>query len=131
MLLAPERTGIREIEGMRRRYKELAAHEHFSIIEELRAVPNSRRGEHFIGSSIGQAIGAARAIERLKPDLRRAKQLNVDAESLNKRISNYAITLEKSSEALDRLRDELGENTPKVAPCKFRGDESKSAGGRQ
>ena len=128
LMLAPEQTGIRDVDAMLNNYKEIAAEEFSLSIEKLRAVPNARRVDFFIEQEVTPAIRTACQIQRLKPDETRAEELNIDRESLLARIGKYAEQLEKSSEALDRLRDEFGSIVPRAVTCRFRGDASKAPG---
>lgn len=128
LLLAPEQTGFRDVESLFSNYKEVAANEFSTSIEGLREVPNARRVDHFIERLVSPAIKTARQIQRLKPNEVRAAELEVDTASLIGRIARHAEILEKSSEALDRLRDEFGSNVHRPVACRFRGDSSKAPG---
>lgn len=68
-------------------------------------------------STIGSAERRAKDISFLKPT--EAAAAGVDLESLLKRPRVHAETMGKVADALEKLHEELGMDTPRVRPCDF------------
>jgi hypothetical protein len=121
LLLDPSFTNIRDVNEMKRRYKEIAADTLSKSVESLRGVPNAKRAEHFVSTQIEPAIKRAYAIAQLNPNAEKATELGVDVTRLKARIRNHGDNLVKSGEALNKLIDEYAGETPRSAVAQFRG----------
>lgn len=87
------------------------------IFVGLEAVPDAHRAMHFLGDSLDSKIRVARSLSKLSLDPTVTQELGVNAASLVKRNTAYFKSLEKSREALDRHRNEIGTTSVRARPC--------------
>ena len=89
-------------------------------IQALSQVPDLQRERHFIDNPLLDAERLARNIKDLNPSTVEAERLNIDANSLKKRLNDYHRQIGKFSDALNTLHDERGSSASRATTCTIR-----------
>lgn len=104
LLFDPANTGIGTFEDFKAKAKETALREAVEAAAGVSEVPNSRRPDHFKTTHLDQAARKALQLSRLELDADRAAELKVKStESLQKRLADYASSLDKTGQALEKI----------------------------
>ena len=104
LLFDPANTGIGTFEEFKTKAKETALRESVEAVSGLSAVPNSRRPDHLRTTHLDQCARKARQLSSLELDAERAETLKVKSpESLKKRLADYASSLDKTGQALQKI----------------------------
>ena len=104
LLFDPANTGIGTFDDFKAKAKETALREAVEAVTELSEVPNSRRPDHLRTTHLDQCARKARQLSRLNLDPDRAAALKVKSpENLQKRLANYASSLDKTGQALEKI----------------------------
>ena len=104
LLFDPANTGVRTFDEFKGRAKETALRESVEAISGLSEVPNARRPGHVKTTHLDQCARKARQLSRLDLSESRAEQLKVKSpESLQKRLADYATSLDKTGLALEKI----------------------------
>lgn len=90
--------------------------------EALQAVPDHNRAVHFLTQTVSKAERRAKDVSFLKPTEAQATAAGVSLESLLKRTRTHAETMGKVADALEKLQEERGTDTPPVRACDFNVD---------
>ena len=104
LLFDPANTGIGTFEDFKAKAKETALREAVEAVVGLSEVPNSRRPDHLKTTHLDQCARKALQLSRLDLDPDRAAELKVKSpESLQKRLADYASSLDKTGQALEKI----------------------------
>ncbi|MCI5048048.1 MAG: hypothetical protein MRY59_11135 [Aquisalinus sp.] len=104
LLFDPANTGVETFDEFKGKAKETALRESVEAISGLSQVPNARRPDHVKTTHLDQCARKARQLSRLVLDEFRAEALKVKSpESLQKRLADYASSLEKTGLALENI----------------------------
>ena len=104
LLFDPSNTGIGTFEEFKSKSKETALREAVEAIAGLSEVPNTRRPDHVKTTHIEQCARKARQLSRLELNGNRAAELKVKSpESLTRRLSEYALSLDRTGSALEKI----------------------------
>lgn len=79
----------------------------------LQDVPDLNRARHFLSKTVATAERRAKDVSFLKPTEAQAKAAKVDLESLLKRTRAHAETFGKVADALEKLHEERGTDSPR------------------
>ena len=109
LLFDPANTGVGTFEEFKAKAKETALRETVEAISALSEVPNAKRPSHVKTTHLEQCARKARQLSRLDLDAARAQELKVKSpESLQKRLSDYASSLDRTGIALEKITNDSG-----------------------
>lgn len=104
LLFDPANTGIGTFDDFKAKAKEMALREAAEAVAGLSEIPNSRRPDHLRTTHLDQCARKARQLSRLDLDPDRAAALKVKSpESLQRRLVEYASSLDKTGQALKKI----------------------------
>jgi hypothetical protein len=92
------------------------AREKFRTLASFEAVPDLRRGHHFLNGMMKDAARKARDIQMLRPSQSESVRLGIDASDLMRRLATHSQHIDKIHAALDHLHEILGESTSRAVP---------------
>lgn len=97
-----------------------AAYQTIAPIRALAEVPDQNREGFFLDKPLRDAERIARNVKDLNPSKADAKELNVDLDSLKRRLSEHHRKIGKFSDTLSLLHDERGAGAPRAKACRYR-----------
>lgn len=97
-----------------------SAYQATAPIAALSKIPDLNRERHFLEKPLLDAERLARNIKDLNPSVAEATKLEVNLESLKKRMSEHHRKIGKFSDALSLLHNERGAAAPRAKVCHFR-----------
>ena len=104
LLFDPANTGIGSFDEFKKRARETAIRESVEAISRLSKVPDSRRTHHIRTTHLDQNARKARQLANLDVDYDRAAELKVRSpETLPKRLNDYASSLDKTGQVLEKM----------------------------
>lgn len=115
LLLQSEFVSAPSIDEMVRTRKQIQALHVARSQEAQQGVPDLNRAGHFLSKTVTTAERRAKDISFLKPT--EAKAAEVDLESLLKRTRTHAETIGKVADALEKLHEECGTDSPRARAC--------------
>ncbi len=89
-------------------------------IEAMSKIPDLNRENYFLEKPLLDAERLARNVKDLNPSKMDAEKLNVNLESLKKRLSEHHRKIGKFSDALSLLHDERGPGAQRAMTCRNR-----------
>lgn len=122
LLLQSEFVSVSSVEEMVRTRKQVQALHLARSQEALQSVPDLNRAGHFLSKTMADAERRAKDVSFLKPTEAQAQSAGVDLSSLLKRTRGHAETMGKVADALEKLHEERGTESPRVRPCDFNVD---------
>lgn len=122
LLLQSEFVSVSSVEEMVRTRKQIQALHLVRSQEALQSVPDLNRARHFLSKTMADAERRAKDVSFLKPTEAQAQAAGVNLPSLLKRTRGHAETMSKVAEALERLHEERGTESPRVRACDFNVD---------
>jgi len=93
--------------------------------------PDRRRETYFINGPLVAAEMKARQIKALRPDAAEAARLNVNVESLMKRLVDHSRKTEKLRTTFERVHESRNADAPRARATELRGKDSSRQAGRQ
>lgn len=108
-----------------------SAHQTIAPIRALADVPDLNRESFFLEKPLREAERLARNIKDLNPSKDEAMKLDVDLESLKKRMTEHHRKIGKLSDALSLLHDQRGAVGQRAMPCSYRISPSPNAWQRE
>ena len=117
LLLQSEHANASSIDEMVRTRKLIQALHIARSQEALQRVPDLNRAGHFLSKTVAAAERLAKDISFLRPTEAQAKAADVDLESLLKRTRVHADTMGKVADALERLHEGRGTDSPRARAC--------------
>ncbi|WP_281856995.1 hypothetical protein [Litoreibacter halocynthiae] len=117
LLLQSEFVSAPSIDEMVRTRKQIQALHVSRSQEALQGVPDLNRAGHFLSKTVATAERRAKDISFLKPTEAQAKAAEVDLESLLRRTRTHAETIGKVADALEKLHEERGTDSPRARAC--------------
>jgi hypothetical protein len=119
LLLQGEFVTASSVEEMVRTRKQVQALHLVRSQEALQSVPDLNRAGHFLSKTMADAERRAKDVSFLKPTEAQAQAAGVDLASLLKRTRGHAETMGKVADALEKLHEERGTESPRVRACDF------------
>ncbi len=117
LLLQSEFVTVSSVEEMVKTRKQVQALHLVRSQEALQAVPDLNRAGHFLAKTVANAERRAKDVSFLKPTDAQAEAAGVDLGSLLKRTRGHAETMGKVADALEKLHEERGTESPRVRAC--------------
>ncbi len=117
LLLQSEHVSAPSIDEMVRTRKQIQALHIARSQAALQDVPDLNRAGHFLSQTVATAERRAKDISFLKPTEAQAKAADVDLGSLLKRTRTHAETIGKVADALEKLHEERGTDSPRARAC--------------
>ncbi len=114
------------IQDMKNDPRQHATRQSFAPIDALGAVPDLNRESYFLDKPLREAETLARIIKDLKPSRKDAERLDIDMESLKKRLDDHHRKIGKLGDTLGLMHDERGAGTPRALTCSQRGGNKSS-----
>lgn len=84
--------------------------------EELKSVPDAHRATHFMKTRLETAVEQAKQVKNLAPRVEVAKKNGIDIEKLMGRMNEHSKNLQRQSNALAVLKNQLQEQGVSVRP---------------
>ncbi|MGH6871474.1 MAG: hypothetical protein ACREHE_08205 [Rhizomicrobium sp.] len=103
--------GFDDMVGDPRRH---AAYQSFNQVLDLEVVPDLRRRQHFLDGHMSTASRTARQLAKLRLSPVDAAALDVDYESLMKRLLAHSMRMEKVQRTLETLHEMLPDEAPRA-----------------
>lgn len=122
LLLQSEFVTVSSVEEMVRTRKQIQALHLVRSQEALQSVPDLNRAGHFLSKTMADAERRAKDVSFLKPTVAQAQAAGIDLTSLLKRTRAHAETMGKVADALEKLHEERGMESPRVRACDFNVD---------
>lgn len=119
LLLQSDFASASSVDEMVRNRKQIQALHLVRSQEALQAVPDFNRAVHFLSKTMANAERRAKDISFLKPTVAQAATAGVDLNSLLSRTRTHAATMGKVGDALEKLHEERGTDSPRVRACDF------------
>ena len=108
---------LRSVEELLSNAREYQLGQMAQEIGAMEAIPQLRRDEWFLTSSIAPMVRKSRDFARLKPPKARAEELKIDPDKLMSRLAEHAQKAEKSQIALEAFRDSRSDDAPRARPA--------------
>ena len=122
------KNGVRDMLADPRQH---SAHQTLAPVREMSNIPDLNREEFFLDKPLRNAERISRNIKDLNPSTVEAEKLEVNLESLKKRMTEHHRKIGKFSDALSLLHDERGTTGPRARACETRSERIQiPAGGR-
>lgn len=119
LLLQSEFVTVTSVEEMVKTRKQIQALHLVRSQEALQSIPDLNRAGHFLTKTVANAERRAKDVSFLKPTEAQAEAAGVDLASLLKRTRTHAETIGKVADALEKLHEERGTESPRVRACDF------------
>lgn len=130
LLFDPANTGIGSFDEFKKKARETALKEAVEAISSLSKVPDTRRTHHIKTTHFDQNARKARQLANLDIDQKRAAELKVRSpETLPKRLKDYASSLDKTGQVLERMANDPSLRLTKPIPLVRRGNPEKGSEG--
>ncbi|MDD9908138.1 MAG: hypothetical protein OXR62_00435 [Ahrensia sp.] len=114
------------VQDMKSDPRQHAANESLAPIRALASVPDFNREDYFLSRPLREAETLARNLKDLNPSQKDAERLDVNLESLKKRLGDHHRKIGKLSDTLGLLHDERGAGAPRAPVAMTRGGEQSS-----
>lgn len=119
LLLQSDYASAQSIQEMISNRRQMQARHLVGSQDALQAIPDLNRAAHFLSQTVSRAERRAKDISFLKPTEAQAKALKVDIDSLQKRTRDYASTMGKVADTLEKLHEERGSETARARVLDF------------
>lgn len=119
LLLQNEYVSAPSVDEMVKDRKQVQALQIARAQQALQEIPDLNRAGHFLSKTVATAERRAKDISFLKPTEAQAKAAKVDLESLLKRTRAHAETMGKVADALEKLHEERGTDSPRARTCEL------------
>ncbi|MAY21095.1 MAG: hypothetical protein CL955_10805 [Erythrobacteraceae bacterium] len=117
LLFDPANTGISSFDEFKKKARETALKEGVEAIGGLSKVPDTRRTHHIRTTHLDQNARKARQLANLELDQKRAAELKVRSpETLPKRLNDYAGSLDKTGQVLEKIASDSSIRLTKPIP---------------
>ena len=113
------KNGVRDMLADPRQH---SARQTLAPVREMSKVPDLNREEFFLEKPLRNAERISRNIKDLNPSAIEAEKLEVNLESLKKRMTEHDRKIGKFSDALSLLHDERGTTGTRARPCETRSE---------